>query len=510
MRKMYAHLSYFKALPLCLCVVLCTVFGSTLAFAAGHEKTEAASTMSYVSGGNVSNPDASGVDVFQSLDKAFSYSPNIQSLQEGREQASYEVRAAEGGYYPTIGIWAGGGVTQESTQARRRIDNYNDPMGTVNVGLGLSQTIWEGGATSSLVRNRKAALESSKYLILDNATTLAMNTISAHVDILRWNRLIHLSKMNVDEHKYILRLLQARFKQGLSSKGDLEQVVSRLNRAQTTLLLYQESLAATKSAYRRLVGEAPPADLLPVDTAPKPYESAEKVREACLQSNYRLLTLLEQIDMLIGERDYARSAFAPYISLDAGPSYSNVDSGGNAYELSWTAMLNLQWNLYNGGEDMATFKANSAEVRAARKSLHDTMDILDEQIDIVHNRVVIAAEQALHFEAASKASFLARDNFFSQFELGQKDLLNVLDAETEAFTAAVDAEIAKTDALLGEYQLHALAGTLLHTMNVNVSALTKALPQSTDKEKLSPWSFTSSPKEATIDMLKGSTLHRTK
>ena len=423
-----------------------------------------------------STPDSTATSLNQSLQNAFIYSPNLQRVQEARQRAEHDVRKAEAAYYPTIGIWGGLGFLQEDNPGTRADRSDGDFMGNSTASLLLSQKLWQGGATSSIVRSSESNLEYNMFAVLDDATTLAYTTISAHADVLRRRQLLKLSQINVTEHRKILKLLRSRFDQGLSSEGDVEQVVSRLNRAQATLLTHQEGLDAALANYRRMTGQHAPKNLLPVKNPDNIFENADSVRDESVKNNFRLKAILAQIDSLVADRDFAKSSFAPSFTFDTGPTYQNTDSGGDAHALSWTAMVNMRWNLYNGGADEANFKASTAKVREARKSLHATMDTLDEQIQLVYNRTQTATRQTGYFEKASKASRIARDNFFAQFTVGKKDLLNVLDAENEAFSSKVDAVIARIDAILGHYRLHALAGTLLSTVGLDQNAIKKGTP----------------------------------
>lgn len=452
--------------------------------------------------------NSTSVDVSKSLEQAFAYSPNLQKTQEARQQAEHDVRRAEAGYFPTIGIWGGVGGMQENTASTRFDGTNEDTFGSVNLGLMVSQPLWQGGAVSSSVRSSKSSLDSSIFMVLDGATALAYNTISTHADVLRRQKLLKLSQKNVNEHKKILELLNIRFSSGLSSQGDVEQVSSRLNRAEATHLAYQEGYDAARVNYRRLTGQSAPKNLAPVALPARIFDSAKSVRDLCVRYNYRLQASLAQIDALVGKRDATRAGFLPKLSIDAGPGYSNTDRGDDVYEVTWSAMLNMEWSLYSGGADLANFHSNSARVRGARKSLHETMDTLDAEISLAYNRTITASKQTIYFDNASKASRIARDNFFTQFEVGQKDLLSVLDAETEAFTAAVEAIVTQVDSVIGQYRMYALAGTLLETVGINRLSVSEGVPIRAAVDEVNILPLNSSPREDIVLYNKESNLRR--
>lgn len=424
------------------------------------------------------------VDVSQSLKLAFAYSPSLQKTQEVRQRAEYDVQHAKSGHYPTIGVWAGIGITRESTEGTRLSGTDKDLQGSSNAGLTFSQPLWQGGATSSMVRSSKASLNSSIFTILDSATALAYNTVSAHADLFRRQALIKLSQNNINEHKKILELLNIRFSSGLSSKGDVEQVVSRLNKAIVTNLTYQEGLDAARINYLRLTGQNAPRNIIPVPAPTRTYASAKSVQDSCALYNYRLQALLSQIDALVAEKDATHASFFPHFSIDAGPSYINTESDNDTHELTWSAMLNMQWDLFNGGADLANANSSATRIREARKGLHETIDTLNSEIDLAFNRTKTAQEQTGYLLRASRASRIAKNNFFIQFEVGQKDLLSVLDAESESFAAESEAVVTQIDSIIGQYRMHALAGTLLATVGIDSVSISKEIPKQTTFDTL--------------------------
>lgn len=449
----------------------------------------------------------SGVDVRDSVRAALAYSPQLQQAQEVRQQAVHDVRRAEAGYYPTIGVWGGGGVMQNDDITTRARGEDKTAVGTGTTGLQFSQPIWQGGGTMAAVRSREATLEARTWEVMDSAATLAFNAIAAHADVLRRRVLLDLAVAHVSAHEKILALLRTRFAQGLSSEGDLEQVKSRLARAEATRIGHRTGLDAALANYVRVTGAAAPGKLLPVAAPTQTFAGVEAVRDASVVRNFRIQTELANIRSVMGEKDFASSRFSPTVSVDGGPAYSDWGYRNTNYQWTWSAMLNMRWELFSGGADEAAFKAAASRVREARKRLHAVMDTLDEEIRVTFVRTRDAQEQALAYGRAKKSGAAARDNFFTQFQAGQKDLLNVLDAESEYYYAAVEENITATDAVLGKYRMLALAGDLLQSMNIDADAL-KKVPAASRTQDETPWNFlrktTLDSKEATLD----STLRR--
>lgn len=443
-----------------------------------------------------------GVSMQDTVRRALDYSPQVQQAQESREQASHEVRRAEAGYYPTIGVWAGVGATQSDDTTTRATNEQTKTVGTGTTGAKFSQSVWQGGSTSALVRSRAASLEAQAYMVTDSATLIAFNAISSHTDVIRRRLLLQLSQKNVEEHKRILHLLRARYEQGIASQGEVDQVQGRLSRAEATELGHKMGLQAALANYGRLTGRPVPSELRDTAMPTTVYTRMDEVRDDSVQYNPRLQAELANIKSALGEQDYVRGNFSPRVSVDGGPAYTDWGRKGDNHQWTWNAMLNVNWDLFSGGADVAAYRSAAAKTRQLRKALHVYMDLLDEEIRVTWSRCFELRDQSRHYTRAKEASRRARDNFFEQFLAGQRGLLDVLDAESEYFYASVEECIAATDSVLGFYRLLALSGRLLPELGMNVPAAPKATePQG------AAWNFLDGP--STLDRgeaLKGSTL----
>ncbi len=441
----------------------------------------------------------------ETLQNAFAYSPNIKAAQESRQQSVHTIRMAQAGYYPTIGIWAGAGIQQADNVSTRASRESEYVVGAFTTGIQFSQTLWQGGNTSAQVRMRQEELNFRAWKLMDSATSLAYSAISAHADILRRKELVRLSEVNVRENKHILHLLRTRVTQGLSSEGDVKLVEGRLARAEATLSSNKQGLHVALANYLRVTGQPAPSKLASVTLPQRIITNVNEARNISVNKNERIQADLAAIRNAVADVDVARSQFSPRVSLDAGPSFVDQGYKGESHQFTWSAMINLQWEIFSGGRDVADVKSRNARVRELREILHQTMDQVNEEILITHASIQSSAEQEMFYTKAARAARAAKKNYDAQFEVGQKDLLSVLDAEGEYFFSASEAIIRKTDVILGQYRMLALTGELLEELGIDGGALQIDTSKKTSSETFVPWSFTPSTID-TQEALSGTTL----
>ena len=118
----------------------------------------------------------------------------------------------------------------------------------------------------------------------------------------------------------------------------------------------------------------------------------------------------------------------------AGASGRNVD-GIEDQKRNGSAHIVLNWNLYNGGAD-------TARVNQQKNLLNQAADVRDrvcrdtrQVAAIAYNDTRKLTEQLVYLERNTLAIEKARDAYRQQFDIGQRSLLDLLNAENELYTA---------------------------------------------------------------------------
>jgi adhesin transport system outer membrane protein len=126
----------------------------------------------------------------------------------------------------------------------------------------------------------------------------------------------------------------------------------------------------------------------------------------------------------------------------------------------------LRWNLYRGGIDKANEQEQIRRASEQRMVLHQVYREIEEAVRISWERRFRQAEiaQTLRQQAAASTQLVA--SYREQFKVGQRSLLDVLDAQNTRFNTATLADTAIYASLFAEYRLLAATGQLLSTMNV--------------------------------------------
>ncbi len=412
--------------------------------------------------------DGSQTSLKTTVDAVLANHKALKILQENREVAKHELDVSRAGYGPRVDLSGSVGFTNRSDVSTRPTGKSRYIFGTGQVQLLLTQPIWDGFATRSRVRSSESLLRSVSTRVIDNATTLALDGIIAHVDLIWRHKNLALAERNVKIHQRILALTRDRESTGAEVLANVTQTQGRLINAQSTLEDTRSSLIQGEASYRRLTELPVPSSLGSVKQPLKMFATPEEVLALARVNNPKIIAYLEDVTTAQAEKELTDSAFHPTINLEVGPSFSNngYEYGGQEYTASFDALGTVRWNLYNSGADVAASKASAARIREARQTAYNFMDDLKLDIQNSWTDYRTAITQLAFHKKAIVYNIQTRDAYMEQYLIGQRTLLDVLDAESELYNSEVQMVTARANILISTYRLYALAGLLLPELNI--------------------------------------------
>ena len=374
----------------------------------------------------------------------------------------------EGLYLPQIDLAAGIGREVTNDRTTRADANNRDALTLTREELSvtLQQRIFDGFESDSTVKRDKARVESAAQRVWENAEFLALDVIGAFVEVIRERELVRLAEENLSVHLSILDSLQQRLAGGGGSRADVAQTEARSARARATLTQTLNDLRDGEAAFTRIVGQFPdqletpefPSGVLPDD-----LDSA--VSQAG-NSNPTTKIFEADVKTAMAEVNLAEVPFFPAITFEAESEYNDGRDGIDTYEFNNQFMVRLRWNLFRGGIDRAA--RQEALSRVAESKNRRLRSFLEAQREMRQSWFALEASQQRVEDLADAVRFNAetRDAYREQFEVAQRTLLDVLDAENELFVSSGQLVTAQTNELLASYRILAVAGMLMTTLGV--------------------------------------------
>jgi adhesin transport system outer membrane protein len=403
------------------------------------------------------------------------YHPRIKGFQEFRQAAIHEIGKARSGWLPRADVRAGIGLEQWDDRTTRhyptmsRQNNY-DFYERREASLVVSQTVWDGFSTKARYDIAETKLSSAESRLLDNTEALSLDAVLAHIDVCRQTRLVRLAEDNVANHQRILASQDERQQLGAASLADVTQTRSRLARALATLTESQAGLEAAAANYRRLTGKAPRGLITPGVPA-NGYSGMESVLASSQALNPKITALRWDIETAKATAELSKAAFHPRLYLEYSYNYYYQVQSDTNWNQGHAFMLRGEWNLFNGLYNWYDTKSALATTRQRRREMEETRIQLIQETEKTWADLKSERERAKHFAMAVEQGTQTRDMYIEQFNLGQRSLLDVLDAENEVFTSAQQYTNSSLNEVGNMYRLLALGGELTAGFGVRAADL---------------------------------------
>jgi len=410
---------------------------------------------------------AQAVSITEAIELALSTNPNIGIVASNREAVDEELKQARGLWLPQIDLALGIGRERTNDRTTRAVANSQAlTLTREEASITLQQRIFDGFEANSRIAREKARVESAANRVHENAEFLALDVIGGYVEVLRQRELVRLAEANLTVHIGILDSLQQRLAGGGGSRADVAQTEARSARARATVTQTLNDLRDAEAAYTRIVGQYPDqleAPEFPDGVLPDDLEAAVTLANT---NNPTTKIFEADVKSSLAEVTIAEVPFYPAITLEAESEYNDGRDGIQTYEFNNQVMVRLRWNLFRGGIDRANRQEQLS--RLAESKNRRLRSFLDAQQEMRQSWFALEAsrQRVEDLSDAVKFNMETRDAYRQQFEVAQRTLLDVLDAENELFVASGQLVSSQTNELLASYRILAVGGTLMNTLSV--------------------------------------------
>jgi len=387
-----------------------------------------------------------------------------------------EVDVASGALLPRVDLSGDVGRTQDNVDNRRPSETQS--LNRAGVALTINQLLWDGFATSNEIKRLGHSKLARYFDFVDSTEQTALEAARAFHDVERFRRLVKLAEDNYVQHKYAADQIQSRVRAGVARGVDLEQAGARLALAESNLVTEKANLHDVTERYRRVVGELPPASAGAAQPLARalPASGAAALETTAVNSP-AIAAAVENLRATRAQAESRKGAFQPKVEARVrGGVGKNLD-GTVDQTRDINAQLVLNWNLFNGGSDQA-------RVRQSTNLLNQAMDLRDkacrdtrQTTAIAYNDVKKLSEQLAYLDRNVIAIEKARDAYRQQFDIGQRSLLDLLNAENELYTAKRAYAVADADLQVATVRTHAAMGTLVSALGLARSDAKSLAPE---------------------------------
>ncbi|MFA9199941.1 MAG: TolC family outer membrane protein, partial [Cypionkella sp.] len=336
------------------------------------------------------------------------------------------------------------------------------PDRRLGAGLDLGVPIYAGGAIRNSIRAAENRVEAGQADLRGTESAIFTQTVAAYMDVIRGEALVGLNASQVDVLRVNVQATSDRFEIGDLTRTDVAQSQARLALAQGDLQSARANLIAAREEYIRLTGMAPDALQPPPPLPGLPASVADAVATA-LEENPDLIAARERAEASRFDIDVAGSGRLPRVSVFTGADYSNTLGSVNnplVAERSSGVQAGVQVSvpLFQGGRPAALERQAQARSAAALESVIAAEREVIAQVRSAWSSWQAATAIIASNQSAVDAATLSLEGVRAENTVGNRTILDILNAEQELVLARAQLITARRNAYVAGFSLLAAMG----------------------------------------------------
>ena len=403
--------------------------------------------------------------------------PDILSAQAESSAAKSDIRTAQGGLYPSLDLSAGFGRENSNNPATRATGSGSRVFTRREAEALLQQLIFDGGNVRGTIKQRRYDWQASLHRINELQQSLAFATVATYHDVLRNRELLSVRKLDVKAHKEMLAKVERRLAAGAGRKSEISLAKSRVALSVARLELTQGDLHNSRDTFNKLVGQPVPGNMQNPGRPRNIPRSLRAARQIALDNNPSIKLLSAQAQSLNAAIGVAQSAFYPRFTLDLSKTYNNNLDGVAGRNEDALAMVRMTYNILRGGSDVASVRAAQNRERSGVEGLANIKRDVFEDVALSWNDLQTAKDRLTYLKQHRDESLAVYDAYVKQFQLGQRTLFDLLNAQSEYYDASTNYINGRYDIQTNSYRLLASEGVLVDTLSQGDRAMEKAADQ---------------------------------
>ena len=389
----------------------------------------------------------------------------VKAAEEDYNAAVDTLKSEYSAYYPQVSISIGNNWEDDRTPAKGTYPNNtitHDSKQGIQKSITITQMIWDGGRTNSVIDKAKATAQQAYYRLELAKEDVVMEAINAWLNLQKAYNTHEANKKVEANAKITLQMTIEKVKKGEGSKLEQLQIEQQYRTYQTLSMTSKLGLDSAIQRYHNVwrffphnIGEMPTpiADLL----------GLIPLQGTAVNNNTTLRIAQMDIDIAKEQLRFSEAEFKPRV--DGKLSYTEKDgelAGGydtdSSQKEEWRADITMTWKLFGGFKNKHLKNADHSRLTAANLRYTDVKRSIDEQFKNSWNNYVLVEKNL----ATLKRTVEINDEMYkltlADFQAGNTPIMAVFGMKTAHIMSEVAYANAQIDLLIARYQLHKVLG----------------------------------------------------
>ena len=403
---------------------------------------------------------ASADTLREALVRAYNTNPSLSADRANQRATDENVPIAKASGRPSANVVAN--YTENVYNSQNSLLN---PNRSLQAQAQLSVPVYLGGRVRNAIRAAEVRADAGRDSLRGSESNLFTSVVGSYMDVIRDEAIVGLNRENVHVLEINLQASRDRFQVGDLTRTDVAQSEARLSVARGQLQQAEAQLISSKEGYIRLVG-TPPGRLEDPPALPNLPGSPELAVDEALKHNPQLLAAIRSGDATRYDIKSAQGQRLPRVNGIVGGTYSDylgsyaagTAAGYGQSSKAATVGVQVTVPLYQGGLPAAQVRQAQARRAQALELATDTERGVIAQARSAYAIWQSSQQVIASSETAVKANTLSLEGVRAENSVGNRTVLDILNAEQELLNSQVTLVTARRDAYVAGFALLAAMG----------------------------------------------------
>ena len=394
--------------------------------------------------------------------RAYRNNPQLNAQRASVRVTDENVPQALAGYRPKAAMtFTGGGqfVNQlaDGSVGKKIEEGIQGPH---SAALTVTETVYNGNQTANKTRAAESQVFGARegLRLMEQSVLLAAATI--YMDYLRDAAILEVQRSNTHVLELTLRQTRDRYSAGLVTPTDVAQSEAQLAAAKSQELAAISTLTTTRANFRRIIG-IEPANLQPASPVDRYLPpTVGGAIELALRQNPNVTAAMYGVDVSFLTVKINEGALYPTVSLQATVSKVWDPNITTINEFTAAANAQLTVPVYQGGAEYSLIRQSKETLAQQRLTLEQVRDQARADLVTAWGQLLAGKAQVTAAQSQVQASEIAYLGTTKEAQVGQRTVIDILNAQQTLVNARVALVTAQHDRVVASYAVLNVIGRL--------------------------------------------------
>lgn len=399
---------------------------------------------------------ASADTLKEALARTYNSNPTLEAARATLRANDENVPIQRASGLPTVN-----NSTSYTEFAKQSSASNLSPDRLLSSSIDLTIPLYRGGAVSNGILAAENRIEAGRADLRGTESDIFARVVSTYMDVILNEALVGLTANNVEVLRINLEATSDRFQIGDLTRTDVAQSESRLALARSDLRSAQANLVNARERYIEVTG-AEPGVLEPPPPLPGLPADPEVAVDFALENNPDLIAARERAEASGYDIRVAGAGRMPRVDAFTSGGYQN-NLGSVSATLGSTATtvqtgVRLTLPLFQGGAPAARQRQAQASAQASLENVIASERGVIAQVRAAYSSWRAANAIIASTQSAVDAAALSLEGVRAENSVGNRTILDILDAQQELLRAQVQLVTARRNEYVAGFTLLAAMG----------------------------------------------------